>query len=186
MEPRHGYDLHGVFESLVGGRSVWPVSPAQIYTTLSRLEESGHVVKAMTRRSGGPDQNVFDLTPVGREELHRWYRSGTPSSHQRDEVFLKITLALADEEADPETVIRHQRATLYRDLHELTARRGQLDRRAAVSHVLLLDKAIMHTEADLRWLEMAEARLCDMRKQPIIERPKPKRGRPRLLPVSED
>ncbi len=177
-EPRHGYDLHGAFEALVGGRRVWPVNPAQIYTTLSRLEDAGLVVKSMTRRAGGPDRHVFELTEAGREELDRWYGSGTPTTHQRDEVFLKITLSLADDRADPELVIRRQRATLYRDLHELTRRRAGLAPDAPLAHKLLLDKAIMHIEADLRWLEMAEGRLHEMGRQPLPGRSKPRRGRP--------
>ncbi len=184
-EPRHGYDLHGAFEALVGGRGVWPVNPAQIYTTLSRLEEAGLVVKSMTRRVGGPDQNVFELTEAGREELDRWYESGAPSMHQRDEVFLKITLAVADDRARPERVISRQRATLYRDLHELTTRRSQLDTEAPLAHKLLLDKAIMHIEADLRWLEMTEARLHEMSRQPVPEREKPRRGRPRVTSIDK-
>jgi len=184
-QSRHGYDLHGAFEALVGGRGVWPVNPAQIYTTLTRLEEAGYVVKSMTRRVGGPDRHVFELTEAGREELDRWYESGAPTTHQRDEVFLKITLALADERAEPERVIRHQRATLYRDLHELTTRRARLEPAAPLAHKLLLDKAIMHIEADLRWLEMAEARLHEMSRQPAPERDRPRRGRPRLAPADE-
>jgi len=41
-----------------------------------------------------------------------------------------------------------------------------------------MDKAIMHLEADLRWLDMIEARLEEVQRQPI---PRPElrpRGRP--------
>jgi hypothetical protein len=43
----------------------------------------------------------------------------------------------------------------------------------------LLDKLIMHLEADLKWLDLLEARLDDIRKQPVPQ-PEPRpRGRPR-------
>ncbi len=174
QQPRHGYELHGAFQAIVGG-SLWPLNPAQIYTTLGRLEEAGMVVKTAIRRMGGPDQHIFELTGTGRDELDRWYAEGVHSTHQRDEVFLKIALALADERADAGSIVRVQRATLYRDLHELTTRRNDVQ---VLAQALLLDKAIMHIEADLRWLEMVEARLHEMRRLPATDIPPPRRGRP--------
>lgn len=181
QQPRHGYELHGAFIAIVGG-SVWPLNASQIYTTLGRLEEAGLIVNAAVRRAGGPDQRIFELTDAGHEELDRWYASGVHSTHQRDEVFLKITLALADERADAESIIRIQRATLYRDLHELTTSR---DAMGTFAQTMLLDKAIMHIEADLRWLEMAEARLHQMRKHAVPNIPVRRRGRPRLAPTDD-
>lgn len=178
QRPRHGYELHEAFEALVGGRAVWDLKPAQVYTTLQRLEEAGLVVKTAVRRVGGPDQHVFALTDAGRAELDRWYAEGVHSAHQRDEVFLKIVLALGDAQADAAGVIKTQRATLYRDLHELTTRRGDA---ANLTQAILLDKAIMHIEADLRWLEMADARLHEMRKHAVPTLPERRRGRPRLV-----
>ncbi|MBE0477416.1 MAG: helix-turn-helix transcriptional regulator [Coriobacteriia bacterium] len=177
---RHGYELRDAFEALVGGRAVWDLKSAQVYTTLARLEEAGLVVQSVTRRVGGPDQRVYGITDAGREELDGWYSSGVHPMHHRDEVFLKIALALGDEEARPETVIREQRKTLYRDLHELTARRNGCQRPRELAQAMLLDKAIMHIEADLRWLEMAEARLREMARHAVPELPERRRGRPRV------
>lgn len=179
---RHGYELRDAFESLVGGRAMWDLKPAQVYATLQRLEEAGLVVKTAVRRAGGPDQHIFALTDAGRAELDRWYQEGVHSEHQRDEVFLKIVLALADEHADAEAVIKTQRATLYRDLHELTTRRSEA---ANVAQALLIDKATMHIEADLRWLEMAEARLHAMREHATPTLPERRRGRPRLTEIPD-
>jgi len=165
QRPRHGYELHAEFEALVGGPSIWDVKPAQVYTTLSRLEGAGLVVQTVTRRVGGPDQRIFEITDAGRAELDLWYATGVHPGHQRDEVFLKIVLALADGRADALAVIHRQRTTLYRDLHALATARTSMDGQGVTGRALLLDKAIMHIEADLRWLEMAEARLHDMAAQ---------------------
>lgn len=178
QQPRHGYDLHASFEALVGGSAVWDVKPAQIYTTLSRLEESGLIAHSVTRRAGGPDQHVYEITPAGRKDLDRWYASGVHPGHQRDEVYLKVVLAVADAEADAHAVVREQRTTLYRDLHELTTRRNDMDRAHGLPQAMLLDKAIMHIEADVRWLEMVESRLHEMALHPGVERPARRRGRP--------
>jgi len=40
QKPRHGYETRLAFESLVGGYKNWEVKPAEIYTTLDRLEEA--------------------------------------------------------------------------------------------------------------------------------------------------
>jgi hypothetical protein len=42
-----------------------------------------------------------------------------------------------------------------------------------------MDKAVMHLEADLRWLDMVEGRLDDMQKQPLPQPEIRPRGRPR-------
>jgi DNA-binding PadR family transcriptional regulator len=182
QQPRHGYDLHRTLEAIGGGKAVWDLKPAQIYTTLLRLEEAGLVAHAVTRRVGGPEQRVYELTTAGRAELDRWYAEGTHSAHQRDEVFLKITLAVSDESADALAVIHRQRATLYRDLHELTTWRSSGEQSLGVAQAMLLDKATMHIEADLRWLEIAESRLHEMARHPMPELPKRRRGRPRRDP----
>jgi hypothetical protein len=46
---------------------------------------------------------------------------------------------------------------------------------------LLLDQAIMHVEADLRWLDVIEARLEEVRQQPLPEPEARRRGRPRKV-----
>jgi len=43
----------------------------------------------------------------------------------------------------------------------------------------LLDKAAMHLEADLRWLDMIEGRLDEIKRQPLPEPESKPRGRPR-------
>jgi len=178
QSPSHGYELRDAFETLAGGRALWEVKPAQIYTTLARLEDAGLVAQTAAPGDGGPDRRVYEITESGREELLGWYAGGVHAEHHRDEFFLKLVLALSSADVDAHEILRVQRSTLYRDLHELTARRAGLSLAGDLTHAMLLDKAIMHAEADIRWLEMVEARLTDMARQPM-RLPKPKRrGRP--------
>ena len=87
-------------------------------------------------------------------------------------------LSLATGETDPYRLIYVQRASLYQELHDLTTRRASTDPRSGLAYILLLDQAIMHVEADLRWLDMVEARLDDVVRQPL-PKPEPRpRGRP--------
>jgi DNA-binding PadR family transcriptional regulator len=179
QRPRHGYDLHAAFEAVVGGAQTWDVKPAQVYATLARLEEGGLVAQEAVEQAGGPEKRIYAITPAGRLELSRWFGDGVEREHQRDEFFVKLMLTLATGEADPRRVIQTQRRRLFHDLHDLTTRRARLDAKTALARMLLYDKAIMHLEADLRWLDMIEGRLEDVKRQPLPEPQVRPRGRPR-------
>ncbi len=178
QRPRHGYELHDAFEAVVGGEHNWDVKPAQIYTTLARLEKTGLVVKDGVEQEGGPEKRIYAITPAGQEALQAWLYTPVKTEHQRDEFFVKLMISVATGQADPYRLIYIQRASLYQELHDLTARRTQSDPRSELAHILLLDQAIMHVEADLRWLDMIEARLDEVRRQPLPEPEARPRGRP--------
>ena len=90
-------------------------------------------------------------------------------------------LALAIEGAQPQKVIQIQRGALYQTLHAITVQRNHADPKTALAQILYLDKIVMHLEADLRWLDMIEARLDDVRRQPLSEPEVRPRGRPRKV-----
>lgn len=179
QHPRHGYELHAAFEAVVGGEQNWDVKPAQIYTTLDRLQESGLVEERAIAQAGGPEKRIYQITPAGLTALSEWFATGVEPEHQRDEFFVKLLLSLAAPDADPYQVLWAQRTRLYQDLHTLMLRRGQVDQHSALAQLLLLEKAIMHLEADLRWLEIVEARLDEIKRQPLPEPLPKRRGRPR-------
>ena len=67
QEPRHGYELHGLFRTLLGGP--WDLNTGQIYSSLERLARDGLVVEARVEKAGGPDKRVWGLAEPGRAEL---------------------------------------------------------------------------------------------------------------------
>lgn len=178
QKPRHGYELHAAF-SAVGG-ATWDVKPAQIYTTLERLEESGLVQTESDLGEGNePDRRIYAITRDGRDALKGWFEDGVPTEHQRDEFYVKLMIGLVSGEADPGRIIQTQRSRLYQELHDATAQRDSYDPETEMAQILLQDKAIMHLEADLRWLDMIEMRLEAIKDQPIPEPEIRKRGRPK-------
>ena len=182
QRPRHGYELHAAFEAVMGGEENWDVKPAQIYSTLARLEESGHIVEETDGADGeGADRRVYAITEKGQADLAAWFNAPVEREHQRDEIFAKIMLAIATGVAKPRKVIQIQRAKLYQNLHAITAQRGKVDPQKDLAHILLLDSAVMHIEADLRWLDMVEARLDEIKRQPLPEPEMRPRGRPRKI-----
>lgn len=180
QKPRHGYETRIAFESLVGGDGNWEVKPAQIYTTLDRLEEAGLVERSSDLGEGRePSRRIYRITPKGEEALREWFASAVPPEHQRDEFFIKLVVGVASGRVDPERLIQTQRSLLFQEMHAATAQRDEYDPRIAMAQILLLDKVIMHLEADLRWLDMIEMRLEAIKDQPLPEPEMRPRGRPR-------
>jgi DNA-binding PadR family transcriptional regulator len=178
MQPRYGWELRAAFLAIVGGEENWDLKPAQIYSTLARLEEAG-LVKPQGKGSGNPEKRVYVITPRGRKQLEKWFDQNEPPDHQRDETYLKLVLSLATGLADAQRIISRERAMLYRELHNATARRSAADPRQELALIMLLDKTVMHLEADLRWLDMLESRLDEIRSQPVPEPELRPRGRPK-------
>ena len=182
QKPRHGYELRSAFEAVVGD-GAWEVKPAQIYTTLDRLEESGLVERESDLGEGEePARRIYSLTPDGEVTLREWFATGVPAEHQRDEFYVKLMVALVSDEADPLRLLQTQRAHLFHELHDATTRRDRLDSRTEIAQILLLDKVIMHLEADLRWLDMIESRLESIKGQSFPQPESRPRGRPRKVP----
>lgn len=180
QKPRHGYETRAAFEALMGGSENWEVKPAQIYTTLDRLEEAGLVERSSDLGEGEePSRRVYQITPQGVAALQEWFSSGVIPEHQRDEFFIKLIIGLVSGQADPQRLIQSQRALLFQAMHAATNQRDEYDPRAAMAQILLLDKTIMHLEADLRWLDMIEMRLEAIKEQPLPEPEIHRRGRPR-------
>ena len=151
QRPRHGYDLRAAFSAVVGGDENWDVKPAQIYTTLERLEEAGLVVRTSDMGEGEePGRRIYAITPDGDAVLREWFARGVVPEHQRDEFFVKLMTALVSGEADMSRLVQTQRATLYQELHAATTLRDSYKPQTEMAQILLLDKSVMHLEADLR------------------------------------
>jgi DNA-binding PadR family transcriptional regulator len=180
QKPRHGYELRAAFEAVVGGDANWEVKPAQIYTTLERLEEAGLVECSSDLGEGDePSRRVYAVTGSGHAALTEWFAQGVTPVHQRDEFFVKLMTALVSSEGKLDRIIQTQRAHLFQDLHAATSMRDSYNPRTEMAQILLLDKSVMHLEADLRWLDMAEMRLDEVKGQPLPEPEIHPRGRPK-------
>ena len=180
QKSRHGYELRSAFEAVVGGDANWEVKPSQIYTTLERLEEAKLVERTSDLGEGDePSRRVYSLTAAGHAALAEWFAQGITPDHQRDEFFVKLMTALVSGEGKLDRIIQTQRAHLFQDLHAATSQRDSYDPHTEMAQILLLDKSVMHLEADLRWLDMAEMRLEEVKGQPLPEPVIRRRGRPK-------
>lgn len=159
--PRHGYQLKVSFEDVTG--RVWPLNAGQVYTTLDRLERDGLVTVRDVEHEGA-SQKSYEITAAGREELGAWWEavpSGNPPP--RDELMLKVLLAVEHGVDHALEVVTRQRTALITLLQQRrragsnkAARRGDSD---SLAVRLVADALVVRAEADLRWLDLCEARL---------------------------
>lgn len=174
----HGYELGKQLNSVVNAD--WDVKPGQIASTLSRLKDAGLVDYKIEAAEDAPDRKVYFITEEGQRELEGWYLSPEVRDYRLGDAFyIKLVLSLIGGPVGPEQVLMTQRRELYQQLHEATELLRQADPRTQLPWILLLESATMHLEAHLRWIEMCEARLPDLKHySPPKPEPKP-RGRPR-------
>ncbi len=155
--PSHGYQLKSAFEAAVGPQ--WgPLNIGHLYQILERLSRDGLVTSAREAQAIKPDRVVHEITPGGRTELDRWLHEPSPRSGGfRDDFFLKVTAAARSGSAvTVRAVLSNQRGHLLRELRNLDGlRRAEAD--PVVT--LLLTAASRHVEADLAFVDDAEAAL---------------------------
>jgi DNA-binding PadR family transcriptional regulator len=177
QQPMHGYEL---------GRRLPPalhvdrdIKPGQIANTLVRMEEAGWIA-CEVEEGDGPDRKVYHLTDAGIQELRTWYLTPEVRDYRLgDSFYIKLALGLLGGPVPVEPILKEQRRKLYRELHDANEIRRKAGDRAASPWLLLLENAIAHLEADLRLIDMCEARLEELKAyQPPAPAPKP-RGRPR-------
>jgi DNA-binding PadR family transcriptional regulator len=155
--PRYGYQLRTEFEASTG--ATWPLNIGQVYSTLSRLERDGLVVRA-----GADDEGrfVYRITPEGGDEANRWF--GTPiarTDRPRNELAIKLAMAVTMPGIDVRDVVQVQRTATLRMLQDLTRLKADMPSMPADpadrAWCLVLESMIFQAEAEVRWLDHCEA-----------------------------
>lgn len=155
--PRYGYQLKTELEAATG--AAWTVNVGQIYTTLQRLERDGAVVQDSTDADG---RISYRITGSGRDEARRWF--ATPIVRDvaaRDEVAMKIKLALSTAAVALDDVLRTERQAAMSALQGYTGLKASADG-ADLAWLIHLDRLIYLTEAEIRWLDLIEDRVRDL------------------------
>jgi len=150
----YGYELRAQFKEAVG--PPWgELNIGHLYQVLDRLVRDGLVTKRPVAQSDRPAKRVYRLTRAGRKELERWLE--TPYVRQggyRDDFFLKLLAASRLGPAALQSTLRVQRQAYLGELASLTELRQRHRKEPLVA--LLIEAAILHTQANLRVVELAE------------------------------
>jgi DNA-binding PadR family transcriptional regulator len=155
--PTHGYQLKTEFETRTGGS--WALNIGQVYTTLQRLERDGLVELAGDGSDDG-ERRDWRITTLGRTELEGWFTTPVvPEAPARDELTIKVLLAVAAEDVDVTDLLQRQRRASVEQLQAYTRRKAQADPDRDLAFLVMLDALIFRTEAEIRWLDAADARI---------------------------
>jgi hypothetical protein len=90
---------------------------------------------------------LWFATPVGRHE------------RPRDELAIKLALALTSPGVDVRAVVQTQRTATMRSLQEYTRLKSRAGTPGDLSWLLVLDAMLFQAEAEVRWLDHCEASL---------------------------
>jgi DNA-binding PadR family transcriptional regulator len=169
--PKYGLQLREEFEARTG--EVWPLNVGQVYTTLQRLERDGLVAAAGTAGAGGDGeaaehdapgapgapQKAYQITEPGSAELARWLRVPPDlSSPPRDELVMKVLVAVTVPGTDVHEIIQAHRTYLIQLMQEWT-RLKEDDDGSDVSFALVVDAELFRLDSVVRWLDAADGRL---------------------------
>ncbi|GAB4001419.1 PadR family transcriptional regulator [Nocardioides ultimimeridianus] len=158
QQPMYGYQLRVEFEQRTG--TTWPLNVGQVYTTLTRLERDG---LASAEGEDAEGHVIYRITDAGRDEVAAWFTTPVARTQPpRDELAIKLALAVTVPGVDVGSVIQQQRSatmTALQDYTRLKRRAADGDQPADLAWSLVLDSLVFAAEAEVRWLDHCEARL---------------------------
>jgi DNA-binding PadR family transcriptional regulator len=155
--PMYGYQLRSEFERRTG--ATWPLNVGQVYTTLSRLERDGLVEGTGVDEEG---HVMYGVTAAGHEEVAAWFTTPVARTQPpRDELAIKLALAVTVPGVDIGAVIQQQRSATMTALQDYTRlkRSGGGAEPQDLAWSLVLDSLVFNAEAEIRWLDHCEARV---------------------------
>ena len=163
--PLSGYDLKKVFDNSV--RHFWPADQSQIYRTLAKLAERGHVEQEIVRGLDHPDRKEYRITPAGQEALRIWLLTPLPSQDVRIAALIQVFFAgqLSDEQilALFERLAAEARAVL--EAYDRIPQPAEADvesagmQRDSYFWGLTLEYGILSARMELEWFEGVIARI---------------------------
>jgi DNA-binding PadR family transcriptional regulator len=158
----HGYELKTKFDRVTGG--FWQLNFGQIYSTLDRLEREGLVERTCEVDETSAERKVFRITVKGRSRLDDWLLEPVAQPRAlRDDLFVRLLFCDRSSAEPILRMIARHRDVYERETRKLTKRKTELARldlgREAAVTDLLMDAALFHAEAELRWLSHLEQKL---------------------------
>jgi DNA-binding PadR family transcriptional regulator len=155
-QPMYGAQLRAQFERRTGG--TWPLNVGQVYQTLARLERDGLVEP--TGPADDEGRIAYRLTEPGRTASASWWTTPVDRTEApRDELVIKLALAVTVTGVDVPAVVQAQRTQTLRQLQDLTRLKQRADDQQDLAWLLVLDNLVFASEAEIRWLDHVEARL---------------------------
>ncbi|GGJ23589.1 PadR family transcriptional regulator [Deinococcus roseus] len=165
LEPMTGYDLKTqCFDRSV--RYFWSADQAQIYRTLDKLQQEGHIQSELEIQEGKPNRKVYHLTPSGQAVLLAWLKEPQDLPVFKEPFLMQLYFSSGLSNEEILKHIQYQKQQHETRLSEYFAIRDQfeevLDRhpqdpmhRAHQLQFLTLKFGIQLEELYLKWLDDA-------------------------------
>lgn len=157
--PNYGYELKKLYDKYFGADK--PILSGQVYSTLSRLKRDNEIeeLSVSENESDGPERVQYAITTHGKETIERWLQTAEPSSPTlQATMYVKTVLAVL-RDGDAALYLDRQRRLHLQRMRDLTHQRLQ----SPLAEKLLIDHAIYHIEADLRWIDLTVSRLTQLK-----------------------
>ncbi len=157
--PRYGYELKREYDDRFSRSR--PLKFGQVYATLARLLRDGRIHIEAVEAGAGPERKLYAITPSGVADLEHWLAEPEPPQpHLQSVLFTKVVLSLLSGRSAAE-VLDTQRAAHLISMRGLTQRKTS----GELADALVADYSLLHMEADLKWIELAGARLEKLNKE---------------------
>ena len=159
----YGYAILRRINELSGGELEW--TEGLLYPLLHRLQRLGHVEASWQSVTGERRRKYYRITDQGRDEVAAWFTTPVARTQPpRDELAIKLALAVTVPGVDVGTVIQRQRTATMAALQDYTrlkraGRAASPVRPDDMAWSLVLDSLVFAAEAEIRWLDHCEARL---------------------------
>lgn len=156
-EPSYGYDLKNEYDRYFGSQK--PLAFGQVYATLARMIRD-ELIEMLCEESGaGPDRKKYKITGAGQQKVESWlFTPQVPAATLQSDLFAKIVVALLIDD-DAGRLLELQRQKHMSRMREMT----RLKREGDLLQVMMCDHGLFHIEADLRWIDLTEARLDQLK-----------------------
>lgn len=159
--PAHGYDLKRIHDERFPGAK--PLAYGQVYAALAKLGRDGLVEVAETLQDGGPERTTYAITPLGRDELDTWLATAERAGPYPADDLVRKTVTALRLGADAAGFLARQRGV---HLAAMTQQLRLQDSTSDTAARIVIDHAVSHIDAELRWLESAAARVAEAGKAP--------------------
>ncbi|WP_034346142.1 PadR family transcriptional regulator [Deinococcus misasensis] len=167
FEPMTGYDLKTrCFDKSV--KYFWSADQAQIYRTLEKLQQEGHITSETQVQEGKPNRKIYHITPTGQSTLLQWLKEPQELPIQKEPFLMQLYFSNGLSNEDILKQVRYQKQQHCARLREYLMIRDHFEKglkqpldpqhqRATALQYLTLKFGMGLEELYLKWLDEAEA-----------------------------
>lgn len=156
QKPSTPAELQHRFHEAMNG--LWNLNMGQVTQTLGRLERDGLVEAVGTVPTPtGHEAVSYQLTDKGIDEVFDWWETPVERPDtERDELVMKIVLALQRDDIDVINLMDTQRRAVLDQIGNVNKQLRELEALPSAQR-LMGERRILDLEADVRFLDRAES-----------------------------